>query len=107
MALAEALRTSSSLYALDLSNVHMGVQGLVAVCSAMGAEGEGNTSVQVMDIGAPIIHMQQVGHGIVGEADGTKRTPAPSCSSKHIESMVTPLGCGLPMWPWQLSSCVV
>lgn len=59
MALAEALRTSSSLYALDLSNVHMGVQGLVAVCSAMGAEGEGNTSVQVMDIGAPIIHMQQ------------------------------------------------
>jgi len=59
MSLAGALATATSLCALDISNVRVGVKGLVAVCSALGAEGGGNTSVQVLDIGAPVIHMQQ------------------------------------------------
>lgn len=56
-------RSNASLQILDISDVRAGIQGLVSVCSSLGASGQDerhNTTLQYLDIGAPIIHQQQV-----------------------------------------------
>jgi hypothetical protein len=54
-------RTNTSLRGLDLSNIRAGVKGLITLCTALMEEDGGNCSLEVLDIGAPVIHMQQVG----------------------------------------------
>ncbi|KAL6751782.1 hypothetical protein V8C86DRAFT_2769909 [Haematococcus lacustris] len=64
MAMADMLRVNTSLRALDLNNVGAGVKGLVSVCSALTPDavepqGQANTSLEVLDLGQPVIHQPQ------------------------------------------------
>jgi len=61
MAIGDMLRVNTSLQGLDISDVQVGIKGIISICAALGGEGEEdvNRTLQAIDISAPIIQQQQ------------------------------------------------
>ncbi len=101
MCACAARRKNTSLRGLDISDVNAGIKGLISVCSALGSEGaeDANCTLQALDVGAPIIHMQQVRTGLRAPPCSPPGAPPPSHSHRGgvqaVEGALTLVSCSL------------